>query len=409
MPQHVVIEYETSAPSAAQTNNAASSSAVPFASVARMPSEGFDTFESEDNVAIATSTIPEGTAIRMSNGKVLVVDTTVLEGHRFCVAPIKEGDMLTSWSLPFAVATRPIQPGQYVCNALTLKELGTREDVTFALPTQDNFRNIILPYQMNDEDFVAEPTQVPETDKTGAVFQGYLREGDRGVGTRNAVLVLGSSSRTATFAAALCERFLSKLTSELADGTSKSADVPPSKSTAAEHGMGAGLASLYPNVDGVYAIRHTEGGSRGRGQAPNNLGLVLRTLAGFIVHPNVGGALVIDYGDEHASGDAISRYLKDHDYPLQDTSTVFLTLTGSYEDDMAAAEAHLRELCLKANQAERSTQPASQLMLALQCGGSDAFSGVSGNPLAGHLAKLLIQVGGAAVQAETDELVGAES
>ena len=85
--------------------------------------------------------------------------------------------------------------------------------------------------------------------------------------------------------------------------------------------------------------------------------------------------------------------MADEGYPVADSSVVFVTLSGNHEADMDAALARLQELCTEASKAERTAQPASSLRLALQCGGSDAFSGVSGNPLAGHLAKLLIQVG----------------
>ncbi len=57
----------------------------------------------------------------------------------------------------------------------------------------------------------------------------------------------------------------------------------------------------------MYPVVHTEGGGKDPGTAPNNLDLVLRTLSGFVVHPNVGGALVLDYGDEHSSGAAIAK------------------------------------------------------------------------------------------------------
>ncbi|MEJ7653194.1 MAG: altronate dehydratase, partial [Chloroflexia bacterium] len=75
---------------------------------------------------------------------------------------------------------------------------------------------------------------------------------------------------------------------------------------------------------------------------------------------------------------------------------------------MAAVEAQVRQLLPVANEAERSERPVSELKIALQCGGSDAFSGISGNPLAGVVAREIVRYGGSANLAETDELIGAE-
>ena len=90
---------------------------------------------------------------------------------------------------------------------------------------------------------------------------GYKRPGNRGVGTRNFIVVLGTSSRTTGFA-----RQLATLTHR--------------------------IAASHDNIDGVVAVAHTEGGSRSE---PNNRELLLRTLAGFMVHPNVGAVLAVDY------------------------------------------------------------------------------------------------------------------
>jgi len=82
---------------------------VPFYDVARLPQDA-------DNVAIATRRLDAGLTIE-HNGAQFALDTTILVGHRFAIEPIGEGEPLMSWGLPFGVATRPIAPGQYVCNA----------------------------------------------------------------------------------------------------------------------------------------------------------------------------------------------------------------------------------------------------------------------------------------------------
>ena len=196
----------------------------------------------------------------------------------------------------------------------------------------------------------------------------------RGVGTRNFLVILGTSSRTAGYARALEDR--------LRD-----------------------LATDCANVDGIVAVTHTEGGGR---EQPNNLEYVLRTLSGFVVHPNVGAVLAVDYGTETINNDMIRNYMETHEYPLAEVRHRFLSLEGRFQDDLARGEEWIRTSLPQVNAATRSEQSLAHVNVALQCGGSDAFSGISGNPLAAWVAREIIRHGGAASLAETDELIGAE-
>ena len=126
-------------------------------------------------------------------------------------------------------------------------------------------------------------------------FDGYRREGGRGVGTRNHIVILAVTSRTSSWAKALEERF-------------------------------KGATDEIPNFDGVVAVAHTEGGGADK---PNNLDLLLRTLAGFVIHPNVGAVLVVDDGIGAVTGATLRRYLREHGYPLDDVLHRFVTLRGS--------------------------------------------------------------------------------
>ena len=102
----------------AQGQDAQIASQLPFDEVARLPLPG-------DNVAIATRTLAAGAHIAFG-GRVLTLDYTVMEGHRFAVASIPQGDPLLSWELPFGLATRAIAPGEYIRNAEMLDALGVR-------------------------------------------------------------------------------------------------------------------------------------------------------------------------------------------------------------------------------------------------------------------------------------------
>ncbi len=335
-----------------------------FEDVARLPQSG-------DNVAIATRNLPAGIRIR-SHGSVLRLAETMLEGHRFAVAPIPAGDPLFSWNLPFGVALRDISPGDYVCNAGMLEALSLRS-LDFRLPAEPNFRDHIQPFRLNEDSF-RPGDQIPPAEGI-RTFEGYARCAARGVGTRNYVVILGTTSRTGSFVKQL-ERRLD------------------------------GVSDAYSNIDGIVAVAHTEGGGR---TAPNNLDLLLRTLSGFMVHPNVGAALTVDYGTEPLTNAMLGTYMADKNAPISDVPHRFLTLRGGFEDNLDRARDVVVGWLPEVNRTTRRPASASALKIALQCGGSDAFSGVSGNPLASWVAREIIRHGGSANLAETDELIGAES
>ncbi|MCB0189413.1 MAG: UxaA family hydrolase, partial [Caldilineaceae bacterium] len=160
----------------------------------------------------------------------------------------------------------------------------------------------------------------------------------------------------------------------------------------------------YTNVDGIMPVAHTEGAV----DHPNNKELLLRTLAGFIVNPNVGAVLIVDYGIEPVTNAMVEQYMIENGYELGHVRHRFLSLSGGFQENLAKGEAIVREWLPQVNQTARTAESIAHLKIALQCGGSDAFSGISGNPLIGWIARELIRYGGAANLAETDELIGAE-
>jgi altronate dehydratase len=337
-------------------------SAIPFDDVARFPAPG-------DNVAIACRTLEPGAQIAHAQGT-LTLSHTILEGHRFALSHVPKGAQLLSWGLPFGFATRDIVPGDYVCNEWILIALRQRH-VKFALPAQPNFENHRIRFTLDPANF--RPGKQVEPHHQSGTFLGYDR-GRRGVGTRHHIVVLGTSSRTASLARALAEKFR---------------DVP----------------SKYPNIDGVAAIAHTEGGGTDR---PNNLDFILRTLAGFMVHANVAAVLAVDVGTEAVTNEMLREFMLGNGYPFADVTHHFVSMAESFDRTLAEGQSIIGSWLQAANGCQRTTQPLQKLRIALQCGGSDAFSGVSANPLLGMVAKELIRHGGSANLAETDELIGAE-
>ena len=332
-----------------------------FDRVARVPSTG-------DNVAIATRRLEAGTEVD-DGGRAYRLPHTILEGHRFVREPIPEGARLLSWGLPFGIARRSIASGEYVCNEKILKALAER-DIDFDLPAEANFTDTIETYELDERTFRAgEQVEPVESDQT---FDGYQRGGGRGVGTRNFVVVLSVTSRTNGFARHAAERAARRAPS---------------------------------GVDGVVAVTHTEGGG---GPRPNNLDYVLRVLAGFMVHPNVGAVLAVDDGAGSYTSVDLERFMAARGYPLDHVVHAFQRIDGGYEAEVSRALGTIDGWLPEVAGAVRTPEPAGALRLALQCGGSDAFSGVSGNALAGWVAKEVIRHGGSANLAETDELIGAE-
>ncbi|HUR59357.1 MAG TPA: UxaA family hydrolase, partial [Opitutaceae bacterium] len=339
--------------------------ALDFTAVARLPSPG-------DNVAIAIRRLDAGETVTLPTGA-RTLPHTVLEGHRFAVQPIARGEALLSWGLPFAHALKPIAAGDYVSNQSMLEALAVRRVPGAVFPAEGNFADYGEPFRFNEDTFVAAPP-VPRAEQP-RTFLGYRRPGRRGVGTRNTIVILGTTSRTASFARQLTARLQA-------------------------------LARVHPALGGIVAIAHTEGGGTSE---PNNTLEILRGLAGFIVHPNVAAVLAIDYGVEPVTNARLRAFMLEHNYPLADVPHHFLTLNRGLAAGLAEGERIVREWLPAAAALQRTPEPVSALRIALQCGGSDAFSGVSGNPLAGAIVHEAIRHGATGVLTETDESMGAES
>ena len=249
----------------------------------------------------------------------------------------------------------------------SLRERG----VEFELPKESNFRDIVPKFQLSPSSFKESP-QVRMYEDTRS-FSGFYRGKERGVGTRNYGIIVGLTSRTSSFARLLADR---------------------------------ARDMKNHNFDGVVPVCHTE---LGRNMKTNNVQLVLRTLAGFIVHSNVAFSILID----DRNGDVSKRlcnFMKSSKYPLKDCRNKIVILGhSSFESEIKEAEQMMRSLVKHSMKKDtRTRQPLSELCVALQCGGSDAFSGISANPLIGAVSRELIRNGGSAIQAETDELMGAE-
>jgi len=301
-----------------------------------------------DNVVVARVEIAPGTVVA-SEG--VSAQSRIPAGHKLATAPIAAGEPVRKYGQIIGVATATIAPGAHVHGHNCAMHDFARD---YAAATE------------------ARPTAyVPEAER--ATFEGYHRADGR-VGTRNYVGVLTTVNCAATVARRI-----------------------------ADHFRGAALEA-YPNVDGVVALTHGTGcgmAADGRGMA-----LLQRTLAGYARHPNFGGLVIVGLGCEVAELGRLSEREGltpgpcRHLMTIQDTGGAAATVGAG----IAAIEAMLPEV----DRARRESAPASALVLGLECGGSDAYSGISANPALGAAADLLVRHGGTAILGETPEIYGAE-
>lgn len=197
-----------------------------------------------------------------------------------------------------------------------------------------------------------------------ATFQGIVRPDGRAA-TRNYIGILTSVNCSATVAKMIAQRVSTE---------------------------------GFPNVDGVVALTHRTG--CGMAADGDGIRLLRRTLNGYARHPNFGGLLVVGLGCE-------VNQLTGFDLPAG-TPTMTIQETGGTSATVRRGVEVIRELLPEVNKAERVPVPASELIVGLQCGGSDGYSGITANPSLGYAADLLVRHGGTAILAETPEVYGAE-
>ena len=299
-----------------------------------------------DNVVTVTRPLQVGE-------KISGVATTGLvpRGHKIAAAPIAAGEAVRKYAQVIGYASQTIAPGDHVHT----------HNVTF--------RNTAASYEFSTNLRLA--AQAPEKERD--TFLGYRRASGR-VGTRNYVAVLTSVNCSATAARKIAAAF------------------------------GPEELAAFPNVDGVVAFVHGTG--CGMAGAGDGFDALQRVMWGYARHPNHAGVLMVGLGCEMNQIDwlleahGIERSPLFQAMNIQDVAGLRRTVEMGIEK--------VRGMLPLANEASREPCPASELMVALQCGGSDAWSGITANPALGHACDLLVAQGGTGVLAETPEIYGAE-
>ncbi len=306
----------------------------------------------DDAVAIAKQPLLPRSVLRTANGEVRV-GQMIPPGHKVALRAIPTGGEVRRYGQIIGFATQEIPAGAHVHS--------------HNLSVGDGLE---LDYAFTSE--YAPVAYVPEAERR--TFMGFRRKDGR-VGTRNYVAVLASVN---------CS---SSATRRIVD-----------------HFRDPAVMAAYPNVDGVIALP-TKGGC-GSHYGSSDLGVLQRTMAGIVDHPNVAAYLILSLGCEvNQPTDMIDATGLGNGHQPQ---VLTIQQDGGFQKTVEAGIEAVKRLLPAANEARREPVPASELVVALQCGGSDGWSGVTANPGLGKAADEIVRQGGTVVLGETTEVYGGE-
>jgi altronate hydrolase len=299
----------------------------------------------EDDVVIARLELPAGTMVTKENVR---ATARVPAGHKIAVRAVERGRPVHRYNQIIGFATQPIQPGDHVH--------------VHNVAMGDFQRDYAYCELKKPTDFVAQP----------ATFMG-IRRPDGRIATRNYIGILTSVNCSATVARMIADHFKNNLRD-------------------------------YPNVDGVVALTHKSGcGMASEGEATD---VLRRTIAGYARHPNFFSSQLVGLGCE---ANQINMLLSAQGLKKSDKLGAFtIQEKGGTRKAVETGISRVKEMLPEANKVKREAVPASHLMLGLQCGGSDGYSGISANPALGAAVDLLVRHGGTAILSETPEVYGAE-
>ncbi len=299
-----------------------------------------------DDVVIARIDLPEGTEIIKEKIRASV---SIPAGHKIAAHEIKEGAAVRRYNQIIGFATKPIRAGDHV------------HVHNLAMGNFDRDYAFCVDYQPTK--FVAAP----------ATWQGIVRADGR-VATRNYIGVVSSVNCSAH----VCRQIAAHFTEE--------------------------VMAAYPNVDGIVPIHHKTG--CGMASTGEPVAVLRRVLAGYATHANMHSTLMIGLGCE---ANQINDLLAAHGLKRSDQLQAFtIQDSGGTRKTIADGIARVKELLPEANRVRRETVSAKHLILGLQCGGSDGYSGISANPALGAAVDNLVRHGGTAILSETPEVYGAE-
>jgi len=299
-----------------------------------------------DNVVTATKSLEAGFT---SSG--ITTCQLIPRGHKVATSEITSGSVIRKYAQVIGYASQDITAGDHVHTHNV------------------EFRNIRNEYEYSTN---LRPAKIVAPDVQDT-FMGYRRSNGQ-VGTRNYIGILTSVNCSATAARMIADAF------------------------------GPEEMAQYPNVDGVVAFVHGTG--CGMADSGDGFDALQRVMWGYATHPNHAGILMVGLGCEMNQIDWLLDAYGLQQGPLFQTMNI--QDVAGLAKTVEIGIAKVREMLPEANKSTREPCPVSELTVALQCGGSDAWSGITANPALGRACDLLVGQGGTGVLAETPEIYGAE-
>jgi arabinonate dehydratase len=329
---------------------------MPSSSAARPLSDCAVLVSPRDNVAVVKSALAAGEVVALGADRPVVLTGPVTPGHRFATRAIPRGEFVLQYGQPIGTSLG-IVAGDPISHANMSNEVPLVRELPATL---------------------SNPPPAYLTSEKRARFRGFVRPDGR-VGTRNWVLIVPTS---------MCASHEAAQIAMMAELTLWS-------------------RQKFPNVDGVVALPHNKGCGCSDG---SNLEVMLRTLANYADHPNVGAVLFMDLGCEKTNLTLVGRYLKERGGLSTAKPVEWLGI-----QDLGGTEATIRRgleivggMLAEADKTARSEVSAEHLVLGVKCGGSDGFSGLSANPALGHASDLVVRNGGTVLITEIPEFCGGE-
>ncbi len=303
-----------------------------------------------DPIAIARHDLDPGTAVMLPGTRPITVIEKIPAGHKIALRDIPCESTISRYGQAIGQASQDIPAGSWV-----------------------HTHNLTLQLTSHRYGWKVVPAAVPTP--SGKTFLGYPRPSGK-AGTRNLIAIISSVNCSATVASQIARAFPTE------------------------------RLSAFPQVDGVIPIVHHSGCSIPAGGRSHTY--LKRVLANLARNPDIGAAIFVGLGCEVAQVSDCQPLFNDAELNRLAPQTLVIQDQGGYTPTVEAGIRLVEGLLPKLNAIHRTPQPLSVLSIALQCGGSDSWSGISANPLIGRVVDLIVNEGGTAVLAETPEIFGAE-
>ncbi|AIM59324.1 altronate hydrolase [Cellulophaga lytica] len=356
-------------------------------------SKNYIQIDAKDNIIVAITALSKGTVVTIA-GKQIVLQQDIKQKHKFALHDFNPADKIFMYGVLIGKATTTIKAGSAI--------------------TTENIKHASSDFTNQKKEFVWSTPNISKfKDKT---FNGYHRK-DGKVGTANYWLVIPltfcENRNIDVIEAALAEKLGYQTKKDFAVDTdalikqykagAHKDDILNTPIITSHEEMAKNR--VFPNVDGIKFLKH-DGGCGGIRQDSETL---CKLLAGYICNPNVAGATILSLGCQNAQISMMQEAILAID-PSTTKPVYYLEQQRSLSERNLIEEAvkHTFLGLIEANKITRKPAPLHKLVLGLECGGSDGFSGISANPALGYASDLLVALGGSPVLAEFPELNGVE-